>query len=887
MERFPDLALGVPLMTEIASLEVAGGLRTARKELSSWRLAVIDNYNERYTCELGINATQWPWSLTTSTGSFVVAYQDVVPLLAAKELPAASGEIDIQRLRGSGRIGDWKNWDIDLQAKSSFADISLPRTGHQFHGLTVEVETQGKSSDWKGKVSLVAQGVEFDPQMKPLKGLSLKGLEFSLSKAGIDLKGPYAVEEVLGSPWSGRMSCSPMGDYLVSGATKKLSLTPFNPALSGVSEATFDLQGNLFDSTDPKLKLELTSHSLHWGKYDLSARPLTVQLTGEIAGGRKPRWSSADIQWGKDLHVGMKDCRLEGDQLTIGGASLSGDLNAVQELIPGLTLSPSVLKWVNPKDWSLDGGIVVTLKPVFSLQIEEGEIDTGRGIKGPISFSYSGDTSQWTFRSPTLHFDLAQLLDEYKIKPVQAAGTITLNLSLVGKIPTTGGSPGWLQSGTVNGKLESSQGQIRSPLPQPSGQPTWFAWKDLSGPFEAQFNSTSRRLSGSLFTRQWSFYTIPSQNNKDYQKTLTTQAALNLIVTNTPGEPYRIQELKVTLGDENPVRFYSQGSVTLTPAGWIPDLKLKGEVDSGGVTPVYRGVQIGGTGVFVGELKGNQRGNWVVEGDLECSGLRFEQVASPVILKNVRGTFYLRDVCLDEIMSRDRWRRRKHEFPPNPDQPDSLAKAFAQSSKSPVNLHIDAARIGATLYKQLNLRTILIGETLYLNTVEGIFPEGNYPFTSTGFVFYVPGRGSGWRFRGETERVPLSLGVPGLFDKIKFREELVDVTFYLTRTPPGEKVQTRYLSLGFPLGRLKDIPALGGLLFGWTPDSLNSTDLIVQKTGEGEWTLLNPFQLPEATAIPKFILMDLPKGVFNHIQKGGKGLIQGVEESFDDFMGGE
>ena len=43
-------------------------------------------------------------------------------------------------------------------------------------------------------------------------------------------------------------------------------------------------------------------------------------------------------------------------------------------------------------------------RSIYLAENEDGEIDTGRGIKGPISFTYSGDTSFWTFRSPTLRF---------------------------------------------------------------------------------------------------------------------------------------------------------------------------------------------------------------------------------------------------------------------------------------------------------------------------------------------------------------------------------------------------------------------------------------------------------------------------------------------------
>jgi len=885
MDRFHDLALAVPLLTEVSAIEVAGGLRPTQKELSSWRLAITDAYGSRYNCDLAINSSHWPWSVTASVGSFVVAYEDLASLFEARGLPPARGDIDIRSIRGSGRPGDWSSWILDIDAKASLDGLTLPQTGHRLSGLQADLKTRGSGKNWTGKLSLTAQKVEGAPLKGSLTGLSLNGLDFAISANGIDLKGPYSVREILGGSWTGTVDYSNKGDYHLTGKSGQVNLSPFQSSLSGSCEAVFDLKGNLVDSSDPKLNLDLSSRNFRWDKYDLSARPLNVQLAGTIEGGRRPRWSSSEVRWGTVLHLGMKNCVLNEDLLRIETASLSGDLGVLQELIPGIKISSSVQKWINPGNWTIDGGIVITLRPVFSLSIEKGTMDTGRGIKGPIEFTYNADTSLWRFRSPTLYFDLAKLLQEYQVKPVQAEGTVTVNLSLEGKIPARDQTGNWLQSGTIQGKLESSTGRIRSPFLQPAAQTPWFSWKDLGGPFEVRISSTSRRLTGSLSARQWIFFTIPSQYNSNYQKTLETSATLSLTVTETPGEPYQLQELKISLGDSNPIRILAYGTITKNPVGWTPDLKVKGEADGAGVTPVFRGIQLGGTGVFIGGIKGNKSGNWILDGNLTCSGLRFEQVASPVILRSVRGQFYLRDVYLDEILSRDRWVKRKHVFPSSPDQTDSLDKAFRQSASTRANLQIEAARVGSTLYENLTVRTILIGETLYLNTIEGFFPEGDYPFRATGFVFLIPGRGAGWRLRGETERVPLSLGVPGLFDKMRFEEDLVDVTFYLTRTPPGEKVQTRYLSLGFPIGRLKGIPAVGGLLFGWTPDSLNSTDLVVQKVGEGDWQLLNPFQLPEATAIPKFILMDLPKGVFDRFQRGGKGLLQGVGEGLEDFMG--
>jgi len=83
---------------------------------------------------------------------------------------------------------------------------------------------------------------------------------------------------------------------------------------------------------------------------------------------------------------------------------------------------------------------------------------------------------------------------------------------------------------------------------------------------------------------------------------------------------------------------------------------------------------------------------------------------------------------------------------------------------------------------------------------------------------------------------------------------------------------------------LKDIPGFGPALFGWTPDSLQSRQLIVRQVGDGEWTVLNPFNLSDAMDLPEFIIRDIPTGALRQTRDMGTDFFQGVEEGVRDFL---
>jgi hypothetical protein len=891
-DKISELALFIPFLEDLSRVGFAGTLPHDLAGETSWRFNMEDKSGGRHSFEIHVDPTAKPWNLSVSLDSLAVPLEDITAFLPETwEIPPATGTCQIHKLKASGPMGHWKDWSVEARLTLDFDDLEVSQYEAQVSGLKLELDTKGKWSDWTGTASVIAKEVDTAAFPEPLLGLSARDLDVSVSlaKQSFSLSGPWAVDQAFGSAWSGIFACDSGGAWRLEGKTKALNPAAFKMDLEGTWQAAFKSEGDLKMETRPTLDLSLSSKAFRWGRYDLSSRPVTVHLTGNLPTGEKKEWDSAEISWGEGLHVGANHATWSGGRLDVRETTFTGDLVALSELFPQIKVNPRYGRWVNPRNWKIEGGISLTLAPSFAIRIEEGRIDSGKGIEGPIAFEYFGETGKWAFRSPTLRFDIRDLLEEMGLSQFDMQGVMQAKADLAGRIPPKGtdvGWTGWIQSGAITGKVEDCSGKIWSFEGSRDGNPPWFGWRGLNGTFEVQWSAASTRVSTALFAKQWIFYTRTVPTAREYPQELATPARLNLLLSRIPGEPYELKDLAIYLGDVSPIELSASGTIDKRENGWFPDLVVRGKADHADPTPVFRGVKLGGTGGLLGEVHGNELGNWVFQGNLDCNHVLFEELTVPVVLKDVRDRFYLEDIHLDELVSGKRWRSFRHVFPPDPDEEDSLAKAFDQSAQTRVNLRIGEALIGESRYADLDVRTIMIRDVLHMNTVEGKFAEGDYPFKMTGFVFFVPGVGSGWRVRGETDRVPLSVGVPGLFPRIGLAREALSVTFYISRTPPKDRIQTRFVTLGFPIGALKDIPGVGPLLFGWTPDTLGSQVMIVQKVGDGPWNVLNPFKLPDAPEIPRYFFQKLPKSILGQIGDKMTNFSRGAGEAIKEFIGG-
>jgi hypothetical protein len=353
---------------------------------------------------------------------------------------------------------------------------------------------------------------------------------------------------------------------------------------------------------------------------------------------------------------------------------------------------------------------------------------------------------------------------------------------------------------------------------------------------------------------------------------------LNLIaVRGAPGD-YHLDEFVFRQGEESPVVLTMTGAIQKRGSLWSPDLKVRVSGDRAQVTPVFRGWQLGGTGTFLGTVKGDNQGKWVLNGEVDCRNAFFEFVVGPAQMEGITGDFEFRDVLLDEVLGYNPWIKRYVGKPPT--QPDSLKTAFAQPGWE-ANVRAKAGQFGQMRLSNLAAATILQRDAIYVNRLEGHFAQGGHPLRMTGFVFFQPGVGVGWRIRAGTTRVPMVVAIPGVGD-VGLDYDAIDVDIYSTKNPGTQFIETRNLMLGVPIGQLKNIPGIGETLFGWTPDVLGSRTLIIKREGYGPWKTLNPLSPADVIHLPNFFLQNLPEGVLDQMQQKGTDFFRGIGSGFRD-----
>ncbi|MCG3198076.1 MAG: hypothetical protein GHCLOJNM_02570 [bacterium] len=890
LQDYPEAALALVYVEEAKTLTVSGSLPPGGGK-GVWRVQLETVQGHAYDLALEVDPTTVPWSASASLTDITLPVEEALGYLPlGEEVPSVTGELQVKRLSASGRIGEWDRWRFGVNASTRIDDLYVPPLDRYLAGLTLDLALEGTLEEWAGTVSGSIEQIDARPIPDPLRGFSTQGFEVnvSLPKKRFSIKGPWSLDDAVGSAVSGTLDYKSSGALRLEGRIKGLNLVRLHTSLGGKGEVFFDLAGNVLEETPFALSARMSSGSLIWGSQDLSQHTAEVRATARASKEGKLEWTHVETRWGRALEVELSDLHAGADKLEVGRATLSGDLAALSQFAPSPASNKEVWKWIHPRDWSLDGGIEITLLPALGIHARNAEFDTGRGLKGPISFSYASDTREWTFRSPVLRFALDQAVKGLAMGRLDIEGDLLASLDLSGRVPQEGKPGPWIMSGILNGEIKGANGLVLGPGGKAPGEPAWCSWRDLNGTIEARWaEGEITRLQASLFAKRWVFFTRHPMHDRPYPESLPTQASLEILVTKNPGQPYTVRDGKVVLGDVSPIVVELRGTVDQRGGDWLAELDVRGTGNGASATPVFRGVRMGGTGTLLGKLTSEPGGRVIFNGDLHCTGLDFEQVAVPVLLKNCRGVFYLRDVRLDELLDPTRFERVRRSPPLERDQPEALSEAFERSKKSPVNLEISHATVGLGRYSELSLRTIVQGEVLYLNTAEGVFAEGGYPLRFTGFVYAHPGMGPVWSIRGLTERVPLTIAVPGLFDSVGISERALRVDFYLVRKPPGPSIQTRLIELDFPIGRLRDLPGIGRLLFRWTPDSLGVQTLIVQKVDNGDWRIINPFEIPEGSEIPSFLFLEVPKRIFAPIRDKGKDFLEGVGGGIRSFIRGD
>lgn len=808
-----------------------------------------------------------PMVLSLELGSFLLPVADITSFLPPSiQIPDSIEEIDLTNVAASGPMGKWNDWRIEASTSFKLESLYLETSDVRLDGLDAVVKLVKQGATWEGSGRLDVREAYLPTLPVPARGLTAGQLTFSLgARGGLRASTDWTAQDILGSVFRGSFELGSGGSISLEARSAQFQPQKLGLALAGDWEVAAKLNRTSPTPGGFKLQLDASTQRFTLPGNSVPPAPLSARLVGEIALGESPRWSSAQLMWGKLARLEMTGINWSPPRFSAGRAVLSGDLTALTTLAPELGSNPLVGRWVDPRKWSIDGPVSLVVSPEISLRVDKAQLDSGRGLTGPITFTYSGGDRTWTFVSPTIRLNLRSFIRDSGFGDYPIEGSLLAVADLRGVIPSPGDTNSkWLRTGVINGKIENSNGDIGPP--EGRSDP-WMGWRGLAGEFEGTWNAEASKLSLNLYARDWIFHTPAGMARRAEDRQLATPARLECLIVKETDLVYEVRYMRALLGENSPIQLDVKGTVTRGRSAWIPELKVRGQADRARPTPIFRGTRIGGSGSLLGEIQGTAAGSWDFNGNLVCDGLLFEKVTTPIILKDVRDTLSIRDVKLDELMSREKWRRSGFKIPSSPDKTGSLNRAFSQSSKTPITLRIGEARIGRTDYRDLKVRGIVQGEILFLNTVEGSFAQGGYPFQATGFTFAVPGAGAGLRLRGRTERIPLNLGVPGFEDRFKLTDEALEVDFYISRTPPHDRVETRFIKLGFPLSQLKSIPGFGNLILGWAPDSLGTDMIVLQRVGDGDWNAINPFKLPDAGEIPDY-LRNLPAGFFKGVGEG-------------------
>lgn len=885
LKQVPETRLALPFILQTASIDFRGELPRDGQTITEWRFDIVSKDGVKYGADVKVDPAQTPWNIALTCSPFEIPVERLAVWSQsnwAPDLPEG-GTCRLLKLNGYGRWGAWDSWNVETKIALQAPSLTIPEFGREFKGTDLILDAAGNLDNAKGTLSLTIEEIPYPPLTKPVQGFRARDLDFaySLSRNEWKVSGPWSVQSAPGGAYAGTLSVSSAEGYRLRAENKDVEWTDWEVPLTGTWAGVVNLSGNPFSESPPSVEMDLTGSDVFLGGVDFSRRDVQVHLEGKANFGAGPSFDLFTFAWGQAFQVTMRDFYWDSQRFKANLATLTGDLLVLSEFFPGVSVNPRVGKWINPKEWKVTGGFEVIHKPNLEIRTQEATLDTGRGQGGPFSFSYSDSSKTWSFESPTLQMGLDDLVREMAIPGVQAQGAVQVSANLTGRIPSARlGQSGSLVTAMVRANLTDSIGLYSRPDRHSGQVEPILGWDGLQGSFEVDWSSASRRIQTRLSSRDLIWYTkSPATPAASYPQSLSTNGA-SLSLTAVRGAPgdYHVDEFIFRQGEDSPVVMTLTGPVQKRGSFWTPDFKVRIAGDRAQVTPVFRGWQLGGTGTFLGTVKGDNQGKWVLNGEVDCRNAFFEFVVGPAQMEGIEGTFYFRDVLLDEAIGYNRWIKRNVGEPPT--QPDSLTRAFEGGGVEP-NIRAKSAQFGEMRLSNLTGATFLRRDAIYVNRLEGHFAQGGHPLRMTGFVFFQPGVGVGWRMRAGTSRVPMVVAIPGIGD-VGLDYDAIDVDIYSTKNPGTEFIETRHLMLGVPIGQLKNIPGIGETLFGWTPDVLGSRTLIIRRVGHGPWETLNPLSPADVIHLPNFFLQNLPDGVLDQMQQKGTQFFRGIGSGFRD-----
>ncbi|MCB9783845.1 MAG: hypothetical protein H6751_12850 [Candidatus Omnitrophica bacterium] len=888
-KKVPESKFVFPFLAQLESLDFSGNLPTDYKSPTDWDLTFHLTSGIEYPLKIEVDPGKSPWLLSIDLSPMEFETGWLTALMPTPwGIPRTEGRIKLQEANLSGPMGVWSDWKAKIRADLNLPNVELPMIERTLSGVDLDLDFTASQDHLKGTSKVAIDKIATDVIEGGLRGFRSSKIDFdySLKDGATEVSGPWSAADIWGSAYNGTLSLSSKTGYRVSAETEDLNWKQLPYTLQGRWKAKIQVEDNDFKGGAPQFEVSLDGVNFQMGELDFSSRPVTLRFTGQAFlenGG--VRFEKAEMRWGDSLSLDLLGTEWNGSVFRANQGILQGDLTVLMGLIPNFHLDPRWERYFHPRNWRIEGGIEVQTEPTVTLEIQQGRLDTGKGIEGPIGFRYSQADRTWSFQAPTLRLNLAQLAREFRLPMVEISGFMTVQADFSGRIPGTGerGSV-WLDQAIFDGEVSECDGRFNRLRADGGLDQHLFGWIGAGGRLSVDWNSASKRLSANIGMEDFIWYSKPADTDHAYPQQLRSGGArLSLNLEQEGVNRYQVKKFLMAWGKDQPVELGASGTVEKKGEVWLPNLNLRIQGNRCPKTAVFRGVLLEGSGIFLGTIGGNDRGNWILNGKATLDDLTFEHIVAPVILSDARGTFEVIDFRLDEYLSEARWNARPHRNVPEFGDTNIVAKAFQVSQGTPPNLIVPRLKVGTNVFERVALRTVREGEFLYMNTASGQFAEGGFPVKMTGYFFFHPRDGVAYRVAGYTERAPLGIALP-MIGSLGLDRQAVEVRFYIVQDLFQEEVQTRYINLGIPIGMLKDIPGFGPALFGWTPDSLQSREIIVRKVGDGEWTVLNPLKLGDAMGIPEFILRDIPTQALEQTRDAGEGLIQGIGEGVRDFL---
>ena len=643
-KKFPESRVITPFLSNLESVGFSGELPTDHISPTAWDFAFHLRNGMVYPLKLEVDPGRQPWELKVDLSPLELDLALMSAFIPTPwGIPQAPGTVRLEKATLSGPIGKWKDWQAKVQATAESPQVELSMINRTLTGVKLDLDFLATGSLWKGTSKIEVDRVATDVVKGGFQGFRSPQLDFTYSTVdgSAEFSGPWTAQDIYGSPYTGSFALSSKEGYRVDAETSNLNWSELPYQLDGNWKAKIRLEDKSFQGFDPDFEISLEGTEFQIGEMDLSSRPISLKFDGNVSReGTQITFDQVGIRWGESLELDLFQTEWDGNRLHAREASLSGDLKILSGLVPGFRIDPRIERFIHPQGWKIQGGILIQTDPFLLIEVQQGQIETGKGIKGPdwLQVFPRGSHLVFSGADPAARPDRTRKGSESSPSRDQRGDEAQARFS--GRIPRSGEtSQVWITRAVFDGTLLNCNGRFDRLRPDGKLDQHLFGWAGANGRISLDWNSASRRVESTLQMDDFIWYSRPGVTDRPFRQTLRSGGARLSVSAEQDGESrYEIKKLLMAWGKQNPVEMGISGSVMRSGGAWTPDLDLRIQGNRSPETAVFRGVILKGSGVFLGKIRGNARGNWVLDGKASLDDLSFEHIVAPVILSGARGT---------------------------------------------------------------------------------------------------------------------------------------------------------------------------------------------------------------------------------------------------------